>query len=81
MANNQDKWEVIETVLLGITHVQTVHSMLLGALLATLNQEIGRFKPRMIAYLQQLSSSDGRAQTMIDNAVRLVAELSDDDAV
>ncbi len=80
MADDQDKWEKVETGLLGILFVQGVHQMLLGALLGTLNQDIQGFKPRMIAYLRQLSSSDARAQAMIDNAVKLVAELSDDDA-
>jgi hypothetical protein len=77
---DQNNWQKVETTLLGILHIQGVHQMLIGSMLALMNQEMPDFKSRMIASMRQLSSADERGQAMIDRAVKLVSELSDDDA-
>ena len=72
---HQDDLQKLESYVLNIVRIQGVHQMLLGSMLTLINQEAPDFKRRMIESLKQLNSADPRGHAMLDQALRLIAEL------
>ena len=53
----------------------TAEALALRCALAVINQEIPDFKNRVIGMIRQVSSSVSAGQAMIDEAVKIIADL------